>query len=217
MSLTPAVIVNPLNVAAHSFAAGPSSGSSAGPMSFRAVETGDLPNLAGDVTGSPGSTTVSTVGTSTAANVHAAEVLANTATDANTASTIVKRDASGNFTAGTITASLTGTASGNRTNNQAINAQTGTTYTLVLTDAELVTLANAAAITLTVPTNASVAFAVGTTIDLAQLGAGQVNVSAAGGVTLNSFATLTHLAGQFAAGTLVKTATDAWLLIGNLA
>jgi len=35
---------------------------------------------------------------------------ATTATNANTASTIVARDASGNFTAGTITASLTGTA-----------------------------------------------------------------------------------------------------------
>ena len=36
-----------------------------------------------------------------------------TATNANTASAIVSRDASGNFSAGTITASLTGTASGN--------------------------------------------------------------------------------------------------------
>jgi len=38
---------------------------------------------------------------------------ATTATDANTASAIVARDASGNFTAGTITAALTGTASNN--------------------------------------------------------------------------------------------------------
>ena len=38
---------------------------------------------------------------------------ATTASSANTASAIVARDASGNFTAGTITASLTGTASGN--------------------------------------------------------------------------------------------------------
>jgi hypothetical protein len=38
---------------------------------------------------------------------------ATTATDANTASAIVSRDASGNFTAGTITAALTGTASNN--------------------------------------------------------------------------------------------------------
>lgn len=41
---------------------------------------------------------------------------ATTATDANTASAIVARDASGNFTAGTITANLTGTASNVTTN-----------------------------------------------------------------------------------------------------
>lgn len=58
---------------------------------------------------------VDAVGGSTAANVHAAELLANAATDANTASTIVKRDGSGNFSAGTITAALTGVASGNAT------------------------------------------------------------------------------------------------------
>jgi hypothetical protein len=56
-----------------------------------------------------------------------------------------------------------------------INAQTGTTYTLVRADAEkLITLSNAAAITLTVPTNSSVAFSLGTVVTLAQLGAGQV-------------------------------------------
>jgi hypothetical protein len=53
------------------------------------------------------------VGGSTAANVNAAELLANAATDSNVASSIVKRTAGGNFTAGTITAALTGVASGN--------------------------------------------------------------------------------------------------------
>jgi hypothetical protein len=75
-----------------------------------------LTALTGDVTAAgPGSAaaTVATVGTSTAANVHSAELLANAATNANTASTIVKRDVSGNFSAGTITAALTGAASSN--------------------------------------------------------------------------------------------------------
>ncbi len=67
--------------------------------------------LVGDVTGTQGATIVSLVAASTAANVHAAELLANASTNANTASTIVKRDASGNFTAGTITAVLSGNAS----------------------------------------------------------------------------------------------------------
>ena len=51
------------------------------------------------------------VGGVSAANVASGANLANAATDANTAGTIVKRDASGNFTAGTITAALTGHAS----------------------------------------------------------------------------------------------------------
>lgn len=70
--------------------------------------------LTGDMTASgPGSVagTVALVGGSSAANVHAAEVLANAATNLNTVSQIVKRDSSGNFVAGTITAALTGNAS----------------------------------------------------------------------------------------------------------
>ena len=50
--------------------------------------------------------------TGTSYNGSTAVTLATNATNANTASTIVARDASGNFTAGTITASLTGNASG---------------------------------------------------------------------------------------------------------
>jgi hypothetical protein len=98
------------------------------------------------------------------------------------------------------------------------NAQTGTTYTLALTDAgKMVTLSNAAAIALTIPLNSSVAFPVNTQIDLAQLGAGQVTITATGGVTLRSYAGKVLLAGQYAGATLKQTATDVWLLIGNLA
>ncbi|MEW6499000.1 MAG: hypothetical protein AB1589_41900, partial [Cyanobacteriota bacterium] len=68
-------------------------------------------SLSGDVTGTQSSTTVSTVGGVTAANVALGANAANAATNVNTANTIVKRDASGNFSAGTITASLTGHAS----------------------------------------------------------------------------------------------------------
>ena len=67
-------------------------------------------NLSGDVTNVANAVTVATVGTSTAANIHSAELAANAATSANTASTIVKRDGTGNFSAGTITAALSGNA-----------------------------------------------------------------------------------------------------------
>ncbi|HSC24950.1 MAG TPA: hypothetical protein VLB80_01905 [Candidatus Babeliales bacterium] len=67
-------------------------------------------SLAGDVTGTQGATVVSTVGGETAANIAAGAVLANAATNLNTANTIVKRDGSGDFAAGTITANLVGNA-----------------------------------------------------------------------------------------------------------
>lgn len=74
---------------------------------FLTALTGDVTTAAG-----PGSVaaTVAQVGGVTAANIAAGVNLANAATNANTASTTVKRDASGNFSAGTITATLNGTA-----------------------------------------------------------------------------------------------------------
>jgi hypothetical protein len=101
--------------------------------------------------------------------------------------------------------------------NMTLNAQTGTTYTLVLTDAhKFVTLSNASAITLTVPTNASVAFEIGDQVNIMQLGAGQVTVSGAG-VTLRSAGSLVKTSAQYAVATLLKIDTDTWVLVGNLA
>ena len=101
--------------------------------------------------------------------------------------------------------------------NLTLNAQTGTTYTLVLADAhKLVTLSNGSAITLTVPTNASVAFEIGDQVNLLQLGAGQVTVGGAG-VTLRSQGSKLKLNGQYSTATLVKIATDEWVLLGNTA
>jgi hypothetical protein len=100
----------------------------------------------------------------------------------------------------------------------AINAQTGTTYTLVLADAgKLITLSNASAIALSVPTNASVAFPIGTQITVAQIGAGQVTVAAVtpGTTTVNGTPGLKARA-QYSGATLVKTATDTWLVLGDL-
>jgi hypothetical protein len=98
-----------------------------------------------------------------------------------------------------------------------INTQTGTTYTLVIGDAgKLVTLSNASAIALTVPTNAVAAYPTGTRIDLLQLGAGQVTISGAG-VTFTSKGSALKITGQYSAATLIKTATNTWALIGDIA
>lgn len=96
------------------------------------------------------------------------------------------------------------------------NVQTGTSYTLALTDAfRLVTMNNSSANTLTVPPNSSVAFPVGTRIDIGQDGAGQTTVVADTGVTIRSPETL-KLRKQWAKATLIKRGTDTWDIEGNL-
>ena len=95
------------------------------------------------------------------------------------------------------------------------NAQTGTTYTLALTDvAKVVSLTNAASITLTIPTNATVAFPTGTQILLYQGGAGQVTIGGAG-VTIRSQGSKLKLNGQYSVGGLLKVGTDEWVFFGN--
>lgn len=98
-----------------------------------------------------------------------------------------------------------------------INAQTGTTYTLVLADAgKLITSDNAAAVTITVPPNASVAFPVGTRLDVLSIGAGLTTLTEGAGVTINSKDTNKTLTAQGSAASLIKTATDVWWLVGDL-
>lgn len=120
---------------------------------------------------------------------------------------------SGGGTSGAVTVSFDYS-----TGNQAIeNAQTGTTYTLVLTDAgKVVTMTNASSNTLTVPPNSSVAFPVNTRLDIIQYGAGQTTIAAGAGVTLYSSGSKLKLAGQYSGASLWKKATDTWVVIGDL-
>ena len=98
-----------------------------------------------------------------------------------------------------------------------LNAQTVTTYNLVLTDAhKTVTLTNGSAIDARIPTNAGTAFPIGTRIELIQGGAGQVTVAPTGGVTVNSSGGKTKLAAQYAVATILKVATDTWYLFGDI-
>ena len=92
-----------------------------------------------------------------------------------------------------------------------VTTDTSTGYTLVLTDAgKQVTMSNAAASVLTVPPNSSVAFAVGTRIQVIQLGAGAVTLTAGSGVTVSSLATSLAMS-QYQVATLIKTATNTWV------
>jgi hypothetical protein len=105
-----------------------------------------------------------------------------------------------------------------------IDAKTGTTYTFVLQDAnnELITASNASAQTYSIPTNASVAFPIGAQINIIQIGAGQVTINAVTSGTTSvlsngATAAAPKLRVQYSSATLVKVATDAWYVIGDIA
>jgi len=107
--------------------------------------------------------------------------------------------------------------------NLSINANTATTYTFVLTDnGKLVTSNNASAQTLSIPTNASVAFPIGTQINVAWItGAGQptINAVTSGTTTvLSTGATSTapKLRVANSVATCIKIATDTWLVTGDI-
>jgi len=89
-------------------------------------------------------------------------------------------------------------------------------YTVVLTDKDkLVEVSNAAANTLTVPPNSSVAFPIGSQIIILQTGAGQTTITAGAGVTINATPGL-KLRAQWSSATLIKRATNTWVAIGDL-
>lgn len=95
-----------------------------------------------------------------------------------------------------------------------INAKTAS-YTLVLTDVGKVIEVNSASATnVTVPQNSSVAFPVGSVIEVCQLGAGQVTILAGTGTTLRASNGL-KLRAQYSAVSLRKRATNEWLVSGD--
>ena len=95
------------------------------------------------------------------------------------------------------------------------SAQTAS-YTLVLADKnKIVEMSVATANTLTVPPNSSVAYAVGSQINILQTGAGQTTVTAGAGVTINAAPGL-KMRTQFSYATVIKRATDTWVLVGDI-
>jgi hypothetical protein len=94
-----------------------------------------------------------------------------------------------------------------------LNAQTGTTYTVVSTDAnKLVTLNNSSAITVTIP---SAVFSVGQQINFLQLGAGQVTFQGDGTSTIVSNPGVKTRA-QYSIATAICIATNTFLLTGDI-
>ena len=89
--------------------------------------------------------------------------------------------------------------------------------TLALTDAgTFQKISSSSAVTITVPTNTSVAFPVGTEIELYRGGSGSVTVAAASGVTINKTGSALTIAEQHGCAVLKKIDTNTWILGGAL-
>lgn len=112
----------------------------------------------------------------------------------------------------------TGATGASGTNLAGFNAQTGTTYTLVIGDKDkIVTASNAAAITVTVPPSV---FSANDIINVQQIGAGQVSFAQGSGVTITSTgatSTAPKLRARYSAASVICTASNTFTVIGDLA
>ena len=103
-----------------------------------------------------------------------------------------------------------------------LNAQTGTTYTLVLNDSyqTLITQSNASANAIKIPTNATAAIPIGSVITVLNIGAGLCTISAVtSGTTtiLSAGATAASpTLAQYKSAACIKTGTDAWYVVGAI-
>lgn len=89
--------------------------------------------------------------------------------------------------------------------------------TLSLSDAGTLQQVNStSARTVTIPTNASVAFPTGTEIEILRYGSGAVTLAAASGVTIYCSETARTIADRYTSVVLKKLSTNTWLLQGNV-
>jgi hypothetical protein len=103
-----------------------------------------------------------------------------------------------------------------------LNSRTAT-YTAVLADNKntLVTMNVATANDFLIPTNANVAFPIGSVINVVQTGVGKTTIEAVtpGTTTISSTgatAAAPELKSQFSAASCVKVATDSWIILGDI-
>lgn len=98
-----------------------------------------------------------------------------------------------------------------------VNAQTGTAYTPGTAQVgQLTTLSNVAAQTITIPANATTAFAIGDQLNFMNLSTGTATFVAGGTAVIRSAGSKLKLTTQYAVCTVLKWDTDAWVMVGNV-
>jgi hypothetical protein len=104
-----------------------------------------------------------------------------------------------------------------------INAQSGATYTLASSDQYqvLVQTTNASTKTVSIPTDATYNFPVGTTVTLLNTGAGLLTINAvtSGTTTVTSAGAVSAAptVAQYRSAACIKTAANAWTVVGAIA
>ncbi len=93
----------------------------------------------------------------------------------------------------------------------------GSSFTLTLADAsKTILLSTTTPMTLTIPSNSSVAIPIGYQYNLVEIGTGKTTLSASSGVIIGSKNSQLFLDGQYSKGTLLKIDTDTWIFYGDV-
>jgi len=99
----------------------------------------------------------------------------------------------------------------------AVTDQSGTAYTPGTADVgKLITFSNAAGETITIPANATTAFAIGDQLNFMNLSTGTATFVAGGTAVIRSAGSKLKLTTQYAVCTVLKIDTDAWVMVGNV-
>lgn len=106
--------------------------------------------------------------------------------------------------------------------NLAFDAETASYTAVLANNSQVVTMDNASANTFSIPTNASVAFPIGTQINVLQIGAGQTTIQAVTSGTTTILSTAATAAApkiraRYGMATCIKSATDTWYVVGDIA
>jgi hypothetical protein len=106
--------------------------------------------------------------------------------------------------------------------NLAFDAETASYTAVLANNGQVVTMDNASANTFSIPTNASVAYPIGTQLNVLQIGAGQTTIQAvtSGTTTILSTgatAAAPKIRARYGMATCIKSATDTWYVVGDIA